>query len=74
MQAEPGAFNLQVQNQHGVDMFGDSPLDNAKATKPYGASDGTLQTLGIGLAWLFGLAWLGLAWLFGLAWLGLMLK
>ena len=38
---DKGAFNLEVVNEHGVDMFADE-WDNAPATGPHGASDGTL--------------------------------
>ena len=37
----PGGVNLEVRNQHGVDMFAAS-TDNTHATGPKGASDGTL--------------------------------
>lgn len=37
----PGGANLQVQNQNGFDMFAPS-TDQARATGPRGASDGTL--------------------------------
>lgn len=37
----PGAMNLEVMNQNGVDMFADTS-DSAQATGPHGASDGTL--------------------------------
>ena len=40
-------MNLEVRNQHGVDMFADK-WDNAPATGPHGASDGTLP-LGVNL-------------------------
>lgn len=41
LQNTPGSMNLEVMNQNGVDMFADGP-DDAKATGPHGASDGTL--------------------------------
>ena len=41
LKTDAGAFNLEVKNQHGVDMFADDH-DNAPATGPHGASDGTL--------------------------------
>lgn len=41
LQNDQGAFNLEVVNGHGVDMFADE-WDNAPATGPHGASDGTL--------------------------------
>ena len=37
----PGAYNLDVVNQHGVDMFADTS-DNAQSTGPHGGADGTL--------------------------------
>ena len=37
-----GGVNLQVQNQHGIDIFAPS-TDSAPATGPRGASDGTLS-------------------------------
>lgn len=40
---EPGSMNLEVMNEHGVDMFADL-YDNAPATGPHGASDGTIST------------------------------
>ena len=41
LQKEPGAFNLEVRNENGVDMFADK-WDNAQAAGAHGASDGTL--------------------------------
>ena len=39
--SEPGSQNLEVMNEHGVDMFADL-YDSAPATGPHGASDGTV--------------------------------
>jgi len=38
---EPGSQNLEVMNEHGVDMFADL-YDSAPAAGPHGASDGTI--------------------------------